>query len=801
MPKESKKSKNKSNPPINKTPFSSKLFNNILKTVQQFAQGKGFTSMTHDELMHRLHLPEQHRTLFTEVLNTLVHQGYLESKRGRFSLKKVAENVISGVLRLHPRGFGFVKPDNATIDTQDIFIPKPLTMNAVDGDIVEVLVNTEVTHDKGPEGRVVAITTRSRTHLAGIVKAIARDGTPIAYAPMLGMSQNIYVESQESEPLIVGDRIVMKVIEWGTKDSATICQLSHRLGHITDSSCDIPAAIEEFELRKEFPAKAIEEAGQFGTSVSRKEIAKREDLRELTCFTIDPDTAKDFDDAISLSKDDNGHYHLGVHIADVSHYVQPGSALDIEAQLRCNSTYFPGYCLPMLPRELSDNLCSLKPNVNRLTVSVSMTIDPDGNVVNHRIFRSVIKSAKRFTYREAKDVLDGKKRSTHLPTLNLMVELCGVLKKQRYERGSVEFALPDLVVLVDEKGMPTKTDYIVYDITHQLVEEFMLKANEMVALHLSDKGKNLTYRIHDVPSEENMKDFSLLAGVFGFTLSEKPTPREIQKLFEEAMDTPYGPYLATSYIRRMRLAVYSADNIGHYGLSLTHYCHFTSPIRRYVDLVVHRILFHEKDDKEQIEMIAARCSDQERISAKAENSVVLLKKLRLLDSNKQVEPFKEYQAVVTRVKNFGVYFEIVDLMIEGYLHVSELDDDYYIFDETANILKGRRLQRVFSAGDRISVMLKDVDFITLESAWSLVSGQEPIHADLEHNRKVIIPTGKKPKRTKERKTENRVGKKATIEKKTSLLRKPAKAARDFSAKPSKKSKLKSKPRKAKVRSK
>lgn len=746
MPKENKKLK-KTTQLRSKAAPPSKLFTNILKTTQQFIQGKGFTRSTSDELMQRLHLPEQHKDLFNEILNSLVHQGYLELVLGRYCLKKSTAAIISGILRLHPRGFGFVKPENASADTEDIFIPKHLTLNAIDGDTVEVMVNQEVTHDKGPEGRVITISSRSRTHLAGIVKATARDGTPIAYAPMLGMSQSIFVESHDSPPLIVGDRIVMEVLEWGTKDSPTLCKLSHRLGHISDCSCDIPAAIEEYELRKEFPAKAVEEARSFGRSVPKGEINKREDLRKLTCFTIDPDTAKDYDDAISLSKDKDGNYLLGVHIADVSYYVRPGTALDIEAQLRCNSTYFPGVCLPMLPGELSNNLCSLKANVNRLTVSVMMTIDPQGNVTHHRIFRGVIKSAKRFTYREAKEVLDGKKKSVHRPTLQLMTELCGVLKKQRYERGSVEFALPDLSVIVDEKGKPIKTDYILYDITHQLVEEFMLKANEMVALHLSNIGKNLTYRIHDVPSEDNMKDFSLLAGVFGFTLSEKPTSREIQKLFEEAMETPYGPYLATSYIRRMRLAVYSADNIGHYGLSLTHYCHFTSPIRRYVDLVVHRILFHENDDKEQLEMIATRCSDQERISAKAENSVVLLKKLRLLDSIKNEEPFKEYEAVVTRTKNFGVYFEIVELMLEGFLHVSELEDDYYVFDETSNTLKGRRHHVIFSAGKKIFVMLKEVDFITLESVWSLANVPEPMQPAQKHQ---LTPGTPKSKNKKEK---------------------------------------------------
>lgn len=699
----------------------SKLFNNLLRTTQQFIQGRSFQPLTFGELNHKLHLPEQHKDTLFEVLETLIKQGVVEIVRGKYVCKTTQDDTITGIMRLHPRGFGFVKPDDVTTYTQDIFIPKHLTENAVDGDKVEVLVNNESISEKGPEGRITAIITRGRTHLAGIIREVGRGDTYYAYAPMLGMAQTVTVDVPPGEKLVVGDRIVMEVIEWGNKETATITRLSRRLGHISDPSCDIPAAIEEFELRKEFPLKAVEEARQFGTKVPQSEIRKREDLRSLTCFTIDPDTAKDFDDAISLSKDAAGHYHLGVHIADVSHYVQHGSHLDIEAQMRCNSTYFPGFALPMLPRELSDNLCSLKPNVNRLTASVLMEFDPQGNMVNYRMARTVIKSAKRFTYKEAKAVLDGKVKSVHSPTLILMTEMCALLKKKRYERGSIEFGLPELVVLVDKNGVPTDTDYVVYDITHQLVEEFMLKANELVAWHLSKEGKHLTYRVHDEPSEENMKDFSMLAAAFGFTLSPTPTPKEIQKLFDEAMETPYGQYLATSYIRRMRLAMYSSDNIGHYGLSLLHYCHFTSPIRRYVDLVAHRILFHEPEEKDKLEMIALRCSEQERISAKAENSVTVLKKLRLLDMRHKANSRREYEAVVTRVKNFGVYFEIVELMLESYLHVSELESDYYVYDDAEVVLRGRHHGQIYRAGDKITVMLKEVDFITLDSKWHLLS--------------------------------------------------------------------------------
>lgn len=701
-----------------------RLFQNLLKITEQFMGGKGFTPLTKDELMKRLALPPQHTTIFDEVLQTLIERNCIENKNERYSWKSSSIGMITGTIRMHHRGFGFVQPHETSQYSQDIFIPKHLTKNAVDGDTVEVLVNTEVVSDKGPEGKITAILNRGRTHIAGIVKTITPRGDIIAYAPLLGSQQRIFVYPSDERVLQAGDRIVMEIVDWGTKETETACRMSHYLGHISDPSCDISAAIEEYELRADFPSKAMEEALSFGTKVLQKDIKGRADFRHLEVFTIDPDTAKDYDDALNLTKDDNGNYYLGVHIADVSHYIRSGSFLDKEAQERGNSTYFPNYCLPMIPSALSDNLCSLKPNVNRLTVSVMIRFDSEGTMQDYKIMRSVIKSSKRMTYKEAKKILDGKLESPHAPTLALMVELCGLLKKKRYERGSIEFSLPELVVMVDEKGAPYTTDYISYDVTHQMVEEFMLKANEIVAFHLSEAGKNLTYRIHDEPAEENLKDFSLLAGAFGFRVPEKATAKDLQKLFEDAGDSPYANYLASSYIRRMRLAVYSAENIGHYGLSLTHYCHFTSPIRRYVDLVVHRILFGDSDDINYLQEVAYHCSEKERISAKAENSVVLLKKLRLLETFQKKEPFKEYKAIITKVKNFGFYFEILDLLLEGFIHIAELEEDYFIFEESRMRLKGRHKGTSYGSGDKISVILKDIDLISLETKWYLAAKEQ-----------------------------------------------------------------------------
>lgn len=627
--------------------------------------------------------------------------------------------VVAGVLRLHSRGFGFVQTDPSFCYTQDIFIPRHSTKHAVDGDRVEVALHPGPISEKGPEGKIIAILARSRRHMAGTIRQGGAGGDILAYVPLLGAKQKVIVEAEEGISLEPGDRIVMEVLDWGTKETGVVCRFSHRIGNMKDPSCDVAAAVEEFELHTDFSSATLAEAAAYGRKIPLQECKKRKDLRSWELVTIDPDTAKDFDDAISLTKDAKGHFHLGVHIADVAHYVRSGTSLDREAFERGNSTYFPGTCLPMLPKELSENLCSLKPKVNRLAVTVLMELDANGALVSHQIFRSVIRSAARLTYRQAKQILDQEKTSVHAPLLFRMQELCRLLKKKRYERGSLEFSVPELVVLVDPQGDPYGTDLVVYDVTHQMIEEFMLKANEMVAIDLSGRGKNLTYRVHDQPAEENLRDFAQMAAAFGFKISDQPTPKELQHLFEEAAATSFSVHLATHYIRRMRLASYSPENIGHYGLGLTHYCHFTSPIRRYVDLVVHRILFGEGDDIDWLQKISQHCSEQERVSAKAEGSVKLLKKLRLLRKMYEQFPLKMYKAMVTRIKPFGLYFEIEELFLEGFLHISELGEEYYVFDENRMQLKGRSTGKVFGVGSSILVAVQEIDEVTQEVKWYL----------------------------------------------------------------------------------
>ncbi len=633
--------------------------------------------------------------------------------------EKEREELISGILRVHAKGFGFVIPDNPSECPQDIFIPKHLTDTAVDGDHVEVLLNLESISDKGPEGRIISVLKRARKHLAGTIRHVNEKGDIMAYVPILGISKPVIVRTKEESSLKIGDRVILNVLEWGTEREPTSCELAHRIGNIDNPSCDVSAAVEEFDLRSAFPKTVVARAKSYGKKVSAQELKKRRNLSKEECFTIDPDTAKDFDDALTLKRDRKGNYRLGVHIADVAHYVPPNSPLDKEAIQRANSTYFPGTCIPMLPEELSNELCSLKPDEIRLTVSVLMDFDKNGTLLEQEVVRSYIKSKKRFTYFEAKDVLDGKKKSPHAKTLKLMVDLCHLLKKKRYERGSIDFSLPEIVIVTDEKGEPQGTKKIEYDITHQLVEEFMLKANEVVAMELNRRGKRLIYRVHEVPREENFEDFLQFARTLGFKVPSDPASHDLQALFEEAKKTPFFQQLSVAFIRSMRLAQYSPLNVGHFGLALEHYCHFTSPIRRYSDLIIERLLFDEEPEDINLEKIAHHCSEQERISFRAEMSVKTLKKLRLLQKYFEEDPHREYKAIVTKIKHFGLFFELQDLMFEGFLHISELENDYFIFDQKRNLLIGRSSGKVHKLGEQIKVRLAHVDLILLESSWLL----------------------------------------------------------------------------------
>lgn len=628
--------------------------------------------------------------------------------------------TIRGTIRLHARGFGFVIPDKDQECKEDVFIPKHLTKTAVDGDTVEVAVFLHSRKpEKGPEGEILSILERAHKQIVVIVTQI-KENIVSAHAPILGEAKPVVILDGIKNHCQSGDRLLVSIVNWGDKKQPLQCHFKERLGHISDPSLDIDCATHEYELTRDFPPNVLAEVAKYGNTVSPKEQNGRLDLSKTPTFTIDPDTAKDFDDALSIDKNKKGEFFLGVHIADVAHYVKAESHLDKEAQKRGNSTYFPGECIPMLPEELSNHLCSLKQGVVRLTVSVLMHFDKEGTLLSSEVKRTFIKSKKRFTYDEAKQVLDGKKTSPYSEELHQMAQLCSVLKNKRNERGSIDFSLPELILLIDEKGAPTGIKIEEYHITHQLVEEFMLKANETVAVHLEKMGKGQLFRIHEEPSLDNLEEFYNTARSYGLFLPSKPTQQDLQKLFVSAKNTPFSHELAISFIRSLKLASYSPHNVGHYGLALEHYCHFTSPIRRYSDLITQRLLFDEEPANLDLIKAGELCSERERVSFKAEMSVRLLKKYRLLDKWHQENPGEKYEARITKIKPYGFHFEITKLFLEGNIHVSALENDYFIYNEKVPMLEGEKTKIRYKVGDMIRVVPENIDLIYLTVQWKLL---------------------------------------------------------------------------------
>ncbi|MCB1117058.1 MAG: ribonuclease R [Chlamydiia bacterium] len=669
--------------------------------------------MLQEHLLKLLKVSKEEQDLAQNVIGELIRDGVIVVDKNRLALKgREYETVVTGTIHVNPRGFGFVTPDDDQECKQTIFIPPGHCEDAVQGDHVEVtLVAKPRRPERGPEGRIAKVLKRARESVAGIVSDAYHKNRLTIYAPMLGPENPIIVMTKGAK-IDWGTRVLVKITSWKNSKGEIRGDIEKILGNIEDPSIDVDCAIVEFEIPTDFPSSAIDEAKAYGKEVTQNDLNGRTDFTKDEVFTIDPTTARDFDDALCVTKSKDG-YRLCVHIADVSHYVRPETALDQFAATRCNSVYFPRRCVPMLPEELSNELCSLKEGVVRLTASVVMDLDNDGNLNNYQIQKGFIKSQKRFTYEGAKQVLDGQVESPHKKTLELMVELCEKLKALRRARGSIDLALPETVVNVDKKGIPRGFTVVEYDITHQLVEEFMLKANEVVATHLSKQGKDSLYRIHQAPTEDEQADFFFFVHQLGFHLPETPTSEDIQAVFEKAKSTPYAQQLAISFIRTMKLAVYSPENVGHFGLSLDYYTHFTSPIRRYPDLIIHRLLFEKSTQEQNLSALALRCSDCERNAAKAENRVKLLKKLRYLEKHHE----ETFTATITKVFPMGFAFEVDVYAIEGVVFVSQLPD-YYEYDREKAMLQTKHGKR-FRLGDQIKVYPEFIDLIKSEVKWQL----------------------------------------------------------------------------------
>lgn len=647
------------------------------------------------------------------ILYQLTSEGFLIRKGKKYLLSPSATTGLTGTLSLMDGGnYGFVVLKDSSM--KDIFIPARHLGTAFHGDTVEVSLLAQK-RGKNIEGQIVKIISRKREELVGtlhktksfyFVEPDAKD-----------IHRDIYIDKKNLGNAKDGDLVIVENIEWTNPQLNPEGEITRVIGRSGSYESEIFALATEFKLSTEFPEEVLAECEEIPVEISDEEISRRVDYRNKNVFTIDPDDAKDFDDALSIEIMEDGNYHIGIHIADVSHYVKTDSALYHEALERATSVYFVGRVIPMLPEKLSNKICSLVPNEDRLTYSVFVDITPRGRLIDYSVKKTVINSKKRFTYKEAQEVLDTG-NGTFCSELNALNKLAKILRKKRIRNGSINFHSSEVEFQVDENGKPVGISPKVISESNNLIEEYMLLANQIVCKHI-DKNKTehnfpFVYRVHDLPDQEKLTEFSRFVKTLGYSVNFKSgdTAKQLQYLIEKAKDTPEEALINDIAIRSMAKAEYLAENIGHYGLAFQYYTHFTSPIRRFPDLIVHKLIF-DFDEKERktnfseriIEYICKHSSEQERNAVQAERISVKLKQIEYL----QGKLGEEYAGVISGITNFGIFIQLDDILIEGMVRLADMDDDYYTYDEKSYILKGKSKGKTYRLGDKLNVKLIRVD--------------------------------------------------------------------------------------------
>jgi len=694
-------------------PAASRLPDRILALLQ----GKKAAPLDVPSLSRKLRVPPG---AISRTLTALEKEGRVARVRHDRWISAGSADLITGTIQFHPRGFAFVTP--AEGEGPDLRIDAEDTATALHGDLVVARLQRpsftgrrRSDGEERPRGRVIRILERRNDKIVGTLQKTARFFIVIPDDPRL--QHNLYVPepgTAGSPAATPGDKVVARLTEWKNRHTNPEGILIERLGRREDPGVDILSIVRKFDLPTEFPPQAITEASSFPAVELPDKPTGREDLRGEFVITIDPDTARDFDDAISLEELPGGHAEIGIHIADVSHYVRPGSALDEEARRRANSVYLVNGVIPMLPPRLSDDLCSLRPREQRLTYSAFVRIGPDGRIGTARFDRSVIYSRHRLTYQEAL----GRLRRPATDDLDRFLQkawtFASALRKRRFASGALDLDFPELRVLLDERGRPNRIEKESSDESHQLIEEFMLLANEAVARHLNREHRPSLYRIHEVPDESRLAEYRQLLMAHGIKAGDLTQRGEIQKILKLLPGRPDGYALKIALLRSLKRAVYSPKSLGHFGLAKAHYTHFTSPIRRYADLLVHRTLAHPrgapKTLSETLNRLAQHLSRQERTAAEAEQESKKLKLLEYLEAQAGPKATQTFAAVITEATNFGLLVELPDFLLSGLIHVSALTDDFYSFDPVRRHLRGRRHGKTYQAGAPLRVAVLRIDF-------------------------------------------------------------------------------------------
>ena len=687
--------------------------------ILAYMESERYVPIKRRDMRAMLSVPQEDREKFENLINELIAEGRVfETKKGKLASPKDLQ-MATGTFIGHARGFGFVTPDAGG---EDIFIPASETMGAMQKDRVLYKVLHKAEKGKKADGVIVRILERGQQRIVGTFEAGSK-GYGFVVADDKKIAKDIFISRENTKGAVTGHKVVVEITDYGEDRRNPEGKVIEILGHINDPGVDILSVIRRYELAVEFPEEVYAEIEHLGTEVAEADKKGREDLRDLLTITIDGADAKDLDDAVSLKRLGNGNFELGVHIADVSHYVRENTALDKEAYARGTSVYLVDRVIPMLPHKLSNGICSLNPHVDRLALSCLMEVNGRGEVVSHRILESIINSDYRMTYTAVREILeDGtpallEQYAEILPMLEDMEELRQILGEKRRKRGSVNFDLPESKIILDENGKPIDIKPYEKSIATNMIEEFMLVCNETIAENSFWQEMPFMYRSHQEPDEDKLEKMEQFLRGFGYYLRKKDGeihPRELQKVLQKAEETDEERIITRMVLRSMMQARYTAENGGHFGLAAKYYCHFTSPIRRYPDLEIHRMikkmLHGELDEKasayyrRKMPDWAKHCSKQERVAEDAERDTDALKKVEFMED----KVGQIYEGIISGVTNWGIYVELPNT-IEGMVALSQMDDDYYEFDEKKMLVFGKRTKKSYRLGDKVVVSVAKVD--------------------------------------------------------------------------------------------